>query len=122
MKGFALKLFLVLMMFVGVSQNAVCDPVLAIRTNIPTNENVSCSGKYYASVTLDNGTIVIYRGSFTLHVYESDVTLTVSDYPKPFTYVSSNWQFGLLDILCVAFPNAKKVYIETTSDYKKESK
>ena len=90
MKGLVLKLLLVLMMFVGVNQNAVSDPVLAIRTNIPTNENLSCSGKYYASVTLDNGTIVVYRGSFTLHVYERDVTLTVSDYPKPFTYTNSN--------------------------------
>ncbi len=116
MKGLVLKLFLVLVMFVGVSQNAICDPYLEIKTTIPVGVNLSCSGKYYFVMTLDNETDVISRGSFTLSVYDENVILTVSDYPKPITYVNHNWKIGLLDFLCRLYPTAQKFNIELTSD------
>ncbi len=122
MKNLLLKMFLLLTMLVGVSTQARSGSTLAISTNIPTGVDLYCSGEYYGVVTLDNGSDVIYHGSFTLTVNGEHVTVTMSDLPNALTYDNHDWKMGLLDKLRELFPTAKKFSAELTSNYKDESK
>lgn len=121
MRDYVLKLFFILEMFLGMGATATADPTLVITTNIPTGVDLSCSGEYYAVVTMGNNQDVIYHGSFTLAVQGKKVTVTMSDLDGVLTYENINWKVGLLDELRKINPQAKKFKAELISDYGKET-
>lgn len=121
MRNYVLKLIFLLTMFVGMGATATADPILIITTNIPTGVDLSCSGEYYAVVTMGNNKDVIYHGSFTLAVHGNKVTVTMSDLDGVLTYESVDWKVGLLDELKKINPQAKKFKAELISDYGKET-
>lgn len=121
MRNYVLKLIFLLTMFVGMGATATADPILIITTNIPTGVDLSCSGEYYAVVTMGNNKDVIYHGSFTLAVHGNKVTVTMSDLDGVLTYENVDWKVGLLDELKKINPQAKKFKAELISDYGKET-